>query len=546
MAVQVADFGDEDDQRLRWTLLLLVWKRNEMKHPLISSRSRLMFVVVAALVLGLFFRVTHIGQKVYWHDEVFTSIRSAGYLSDEIVPTVFSGRLLSPESLLQYQRLSPEHGWAQTWQALTTHPEHPPLYYLLTRFWMEQFGSEVAAVRSVSVVISLLAFPALYWLCRELFDSVIVPWVAIALFAVSPFHVLYAQEARQYSLWTLATLLAAAALLRSLRLNTKGSWGLYAATVALNLNISLLAVVPLFAHGLVVLAPHTFTWQRLRRFLVSLLVGSLAFVPWIIVLIRNWLALRSKTAWTTASPPKSVLVKLWGLHFSSDFIDFGVPLEHVYTYIVPPVVLMMLGCALWLLCRRAPFRSRLLVVLLVVLPSIALILPDLVLGGQRSSSTRYFVPTLVGVQLAIAYLITHLLQHCASLQRRLGRGLLLLLLTLGVISCGLSWHAETWWTKGVSYSNASNARFLNQLDQAVVISSLWDNTLGNVISLSHLVKDEVQFQLVIDPMVPDLPDGGDRFLFYPTDALLQALQANSFTVEPVVQDNVSLLKLVDP
>ncbi|MEG4330199.1 hypothetical protein Q5688_33505, partial [Microcoleus sp. herbarium5] len=46
--------------------------------------------------------------------------------------------------------------------------------------------------------------------------------------AVSPLHVLYAQEARPYSLWSALILLSCASLLRALRLQNKLSWSIYA------------------------------------------------------------------------------------------------------------------------------------------------------------------------------------------------------------------------------------------------------------------------------------------------------------------------------
>lgn len=498
----------------------------------------LMFLVVTTLALGIFFRVTNISQKVYWHDEVFTSIRAAGYTGEEIIAEVFTGIPISPDKLLQYQKLNSGRNWGKTWHSLTTHPEHPPLYYLLARLFMELFGSKVAVVRSLSVVFSLLAFPALYWLYGELFEFK-GQWIAIALIAVSPFHVLYAQEARQSSLWTLATLLSSAALLRALRLQTWTSWGIYAVTVALNLYTFLLSILVLMCHGIFVLVMRL----SLRQFLLSLLAGIIAFTPWIIVLVQNWLSLESKTAWTKTLPPKSFLIKLWGLHISSSFVDFGLPLESIYTYVVPPIVLGLVGYALWILYYHAPRRAWLFVVLLIVLPTSALILPDIIFGGQRSSHTRYFVPMLVGVQLAIAYLVNYLL-----LQRQFGRGLLAILLTVGVISSATSWKASTWWNKSISYDNDSVAAFLNSQDKPVVISSLGDTTLGNIISLSYLVKNEVRFQLAIDPAVPKLAPKGNHFLFYPTGALIESLQT-TYLLEPVKYNKLllpaPLLKLVN-
>src|SRR5207248_4961479 len=92
-------------------------------------------------------------------------------------------------------------------------------------------------------------FPGLYWLCRELFGCSRTAWMAVALLAVSPFHVLYAQEAREYSLWTVAILLSSAALLRAARLQTRRTWWAYAASVALGLYSHTLFVLVAGAHG---------------------------------------------------------------------------------------------------------------------------------------------------------------------------------------------------------------------------------------------------------------------------------------------------------
>jgi uncharacterized membrane protein len=460
------------------------------------SLSGLKSLAIAVVLIGIFFRVTHLGHKVYWHDEVFTSMQTAGYTATEVDDNVFTGVLLAPKQLLHYQHLSPHRGWDKTWYALSSDPVHPPLYYLIERLWMEWFGSTVITTRSLSVLFSLLTFPALYWLCQELFDLSTVGWIALALFAVSPFQVLYAQEARPYSLWILVTLLSSSALLQALRRQTWTNWAGYAATVALMLNTFILSPLVLVCHGLMILLDRPLSGRALRYYGLALFVGCLSFVPWMIVLMQNWLNLQSKTAWTTSSPPQSVLFKLWGLHLSSNFIDPGFPLEHPYTYIVPPLVGGLFGYGLWLLCRHTQRRTWLLLLLLTTLPAIALMLPDLLWGGQRSINTRYFVPGLVGVQLTVAYGLASLIENGRSRQRLLGKVILALLLTAGMVSCALSWQSETWWTKGTSYNNSALAKSLNQLDQPIVIRTLENTALGDTISLSYLVNDDVRFILV--------------------------------------------------
>ncbi|MBN3938833.1 glycosyltransferase family 39 protein [Nostoc sp. NMS9] len=121
-------------------------------------------------------------------------------------------------------------------------PQYPPLYYILAWFWVEIFGNSVTIIRSLSAFISLLIFPSIYWLCRELFKaSAWVSEVAIALMAISPIHLVYAQEAREYILWIVTVLLCSASLLRALRLESKDqvlrilNWEMYAVTLVLSL-----------------------------------------------------------------------------------------------------------------------------------------------------------------------------------------------------------------------------------------------------------------------------------------------------------------------
>lgn len=505
-------------------------------------------LIVAVLVLGTFFRLAHLDAKVYWHDEVFTSIRAAGYVGDEIESELFNGQILTADDLLTYQRLTPDQGLDDTLYSLTTHPEHPPLYYMLVRLWMGVFGDSVAVVRSLSALFSLLAFPALYWLCQELFDAPLVGWMAIALFAVSPFHVLYAQEARHYSLWTLITILSSAALLRALRINRLGAWTLYALTLAIGFYTSLLSALVAIAHGICVFGSGKLRWtQRVRNFVFAGLISLVAFAPWLVVLVSNWLLFRNKTGWIAMSASKSFLVKIWGLHLSSDFIDLGLPLDHIYIYVVPALTLFLVGYALVRLCRDHPPRTWLLVVGLIGMTILAFIVPDLLFGGRRSSQTRYFVPLLLGVQLAVAYLLTTQLLRSSTARQWIWRGITGIVIMAGVVSCVVSVQADAWWTKVVSYINPEVARIVNQADDPLVITIKGDVTLGNIISLSYLVDSDVKFQLLDQPTVPMIPDTvGDRFLYFPTQAWIEELIATGrYTVEPVKDEGYPLARLLD-
>lgn len=210
--------------------------KNKLTQNWDSSTTWLRFFIIVLLLLGIFFRFVNLDRKVYWHDETFTSIWISGYRPQEIIDQAFNGQVIDSKDLQKYQYPNPERTLIDTLKNLATEdPQHPPLYYLITRLWVQGFGNSVAVTRSVSAVISLLAFPCIYWLCLELFESPLVGWIAIALISVSPFHILYAQEAREYSLWIVTILLSCAALLRAIRLKTKLSWVIYAVTLVLGL-----------------------------------------------------------------------------------------------------------------------------------------------------------------------------------------------------------------------------------------------------------------------------------------------------------------------
>jgi uncharacterized membrane protein len=59
----------------------------------------------------------------------------------------------------------------------------------------------------------------------------------------SLFSVLYAQEARQYSLWILITLISSYAILRAIRKQTFFSWLIYSVAMALSFYTFILSVL---------------------------------------------------------------------------------------------------------------------------------------------------------------------------------------------------------------------------------------------------------------------------------------------------------------
>ena len=324
-------------------------------------------LIVVLLIIGIFFRFYNLDRKVYWHDEAYTSLRIAGYTTKELVQQVFDNQIIDREALQKYQRPNSEKNLGHTLNSLATEdPQHPPLYYAIARTWVQIFGYSPATIRSFSVLISLLVFPCVYWLCWELFGTPLVGWVAIALFAVSPFQLVYAQEAREYILWMVTILLSSAALLRAMRIKTKLSWVIYTVTVALQLYTFPFSLLVMAGHGIYVLATEGYRFSKtLMAYAVSSIAGLIAFLPWFMIISNNLSQAEEPTSWTTKKVNLLSLSKVWIGNISRIFFDVNIDSNDlvIYLIIIILTILILVGYSIYFLARKAPKRASVFMLL---------------------------------------------------------------------------------------------------------------------------------------------------------------------------------------
>lgn len=499
---------------------------------------------ILLITLGVMLRFVNLDRKVYWHDEVFTSLRVAGYFGQAVTAEVFTGKVITAPELLQYQQFPADAGLGKTWTALANNPEHPPGYYLMAYGWGRLGGASVAGYRAIAAGFGVLALPLMYWLSRELFPAQPpIAWIATAMVAVSPVHLIYSQEAREYSFWVVGLLLANITLWRAVRLNNRRAWLSYGLALALALYGALLTALLGLSHLLFIGLT-----QKPRQWLSFALSGGLAlllFSPWLWVVYRQWSRLQDVTNWTQDSKPLGFLARLWSLHYSAVFVDADFSLNHPFNNLVPPLILVMIGWACWHIVRYYNRTTSLFLLSLLLTTPLVMIGRDLIVSGQLSGGTRYFFPSLIAVPLVVAAWLSDLIGSKRPLQRRWGRAMVSGLLLAGLISCGINLQARTWWNKGDGYHNAALADYLNTLVQPVMISQQQDTTLGNVISLSYRLEPQAQFRLIQGPL-PDLGNEDQVLLLLRPDPALIEAAAQRYRVEPVEADGVNGLFRLEP
>ncbi len=513
------------------------------------------FLVAVILAIAIFFRFYNIDKKIYWIDEVHTSLRVAGYEKVEFAETAPAGKIITIDELHQFQRLNSERGWGDTINALAHNAEHTPIYYLITRLAMQLFGSSVAVTRGVAAVISLLVFPTIYLLCLELFKSRIVGAIAMSLVAVSPLHIIYAQEARQYSLFTVTILLASIALLKAIsrreeigerkeerenREQGTGNraarsetgliatpqktgcftpqktgfyWAIYAATVSLNLYSHLISILVLIGHGIYVLFCHR--RKDFWHYLLALGVGIITLIPWIVIYLLNS---NKIGGWVGRDISLPTLLQRWLINLTALFFDIQISVQqrlfdveagqdwvlsfgNPWVYVMP-LILILVGYALYFVFRYTDKPVWLFIFTLIGSTALPLMLPDIISGGQRSGIPRYLIPSYVGIELAVAYAIAAHLNLDKNNQfisifpgkQKLWQGIFIALITLGIISATMSAEAETWWHKYSSYYNPEVAQIINQTENPLVISP--QERVSRITSLSYKLKPEAKLLLI--------------------------------------------------
>lgn len=475
----------------------------------------LRFLIVISLVLGVFFRFSHLDQKVYWKDEAITSLRISGYTWADLIQQVYHGREIGVEDIQKYLHPNPEKGTADTIRSLATEDsQHPPLYYLIARFWAQWFGSSVALIRSLSALTSLLVFPCIYWLCLELFESSRVGWVTIALTAVSLFHIMYAQEAREYTLWTVTILLSSASLLRAMRgFQNRFNWAIYATNAAIGLYTFPLNILVLIGHGIYVLAIENFRFtKKTIYYLFYSMTAGIVFIPWIVTIINSSTQMQKTTSW--------VVNKHLGLSFLVRALVANV--SQVFSIKNPVgkvLILIIIGYSIYYIIGKTAKQVWLFVLILTVFPLISLILPDLILGGVRSAVSRYLIPCYLGIQLAVAYLLT---DQMTSMQIKLWQRKLWQIITIALITTGIVAGVKYFQTEVASHKdenyNIPVARIVNQAKKPLIISgeSSYDD-IGSLLSLSYLLDSKVKLQLVSKQHKPKVASGfSDVFLYTPS------------------------------
>jgi uncharacterized membrane protein len=506
-------------------------------------------ILILGILLGIFFRFYNLDRKIYWHDEVYTIFRSGGYDRAEIDWELFNGEIKSTNDLKKYLSIKPESSIFDTLHSLKTEdPQHPPLYFIVNRYWMSLFGSSILANRSLAVLISLVSLPLIYLLVSELFktdenisnlriDIDFLALMSTTLLALSPVDILFAQTARQYSALTLSVICSAYFLVRALKDNKLSRWFYFSISIACSLYIHPFFALSLFALGCFIVL---YRRDSLFSFILFGVLGLFLYLPWIIVLMTNVRRALATTNWATIDVGFDYLVKLWTLSFTSLFFDLDVGFNNVLTYVMRLPFLILIFWSVFLLLKDNHKATSGILLTSGLIPFLILVSADLILGGKRSAVTRYLISCFPFIQIIVAYGIIRIF----SIKKTIGIIMLSFIFVASLSSIVVSSQAKTWWNKDLSYNNASIIQTINQSKRPIVVSDIGDyyTNTGDLIAMSAEFKTDVRFVFIpenytvaqifsalsLDNTEQNFGNINEIFVFRPSQKLLTEFKSTAF------------------
>ena len=219
---------------------------------------------IIALTLGL--RIVTLNQS-FWLDEAIGAIAARDYSYSEIVT-----RFIYFDN-------------------------HPPLYYLLLKFWASIFGYSEIALRSLSVFFGALMVFILYKINKT----------ASLLLATSQIHIYYSQEARMYVMAGFFAILAVYFFLKALKNKKNTGWLIFSLALVGMMATDYMPMFLLPVFPLYVFLRKRKAFSKLVASFVPLVIFGVLWLPVISTQIGNYREVSSSFLFGGATFKQAVL-----------------------------------------------------------------------------------------------------------------------------------------------------------------------------------------------------------------------------------------------
>jgi uncharacterized membrane protein len=465
-----------------------------------------------------------------------TSQHISGYTAGQAYDQVV-GHLVKFKDLKIFQAPNPGKGLPSVLESLSySQPEHSPAFYVCAYYWAKFVGSDVRCMRALPAFISLFQLPCIFWLGMELFTAPLTAGLGVALLALSPIQVFYAQEVREYSLITVAIALTSASFLRALKNSSWLNWAVYLLSLVFGLYSSILTGLVVLAHFIFMIVRYGLHWNKhFAYFLASCALSALLFAPWLVQMAQGAHTIVGALRWLSTPIPLAQLSNAWLDNMPKIFVDLGndsSPLSKSLKHFI----LAVEAYSIYFIVARGKKQPIFLIITLLAVPALAFIVLDLAFGGQRSLHLNYMMPIPVATVLAVAYMLKARLGSKNYLPRFFWSTVALAIFACEITSCVVISQTNGWYGKSIENQDLFGvAAVLNQDPEALLVSERGGDGTNfmQMLALSHIVKPDTYLEFYDVPTAPTLPQAFNHFyLFNPSPGFLHLLNTHGYVMAP--------------
>ena len=455
------------------------------------------WLYILIVLVGTALKFYHLDSKLFWMDEVSSVLYTSGANESNIQQIIPVNQIKTFDYYNSFLHAkSKPQSFKNELTGVLSGTHLTPAHYIFLSFWYRLVGDENLDYRLFSVFIFIISLPFIFLLAKNLFDTNLAGWIAISLYAVSPFIQFEAQEARYYMLWVFFFVLTNYLFLHAIKQKKTVWWIAYSIAAILSLYISITSGAFIVGHLVYILMFQ----KKLRlQFLVCLLFIGLAYLPWMYFLFTRSQDIESGLSWhkflaSSLFPYDLLFYQLIG--FVRQFVYlFDYDLYHLLftgtitnqmypVLIIDLAVLAVIIYSIYYLLAKSSKWIRWFLIL-IILPLVCLFLvSDIIRHTGSSMLWRYQMVNMAG----ISFIVTNLLKDKIQQGKLLFVGLYMGLIFLGLASILEITSNLCWNTSPNCEPNMEEAQLISQAGHPLIITDFNGAGISNFLAVLNKSK----------------------------------------------------------
>ncbi|MEG3438396.1 glycosyltransferase family 39 protein [Pannus brasiliensis CCIBt3594] len=472
-----------------------------------------------------------------WHDEVFVLLHLSGHTIDELTAVLFDGRIKSIGELKQFQGINLDRGFPDTLYSVYSGPNYDlPLYYSLLWILARIFGNSDLVLRGFSVLIWFGLLWAVYRLSFQLFKNQKIALLTAFLVFISPRFTGYALGIWEYGLYAFIATLSSFLFLKALESSHSREyrdWLLYGLSIVAGLYTHVFFIFIFLFHILYFFSNRDRFSELAKKYSSRIWLGS--FLIYSIWLTRIFYRRVSVFSWSKGRWPWEKLIDRWITTFAGFFPDIPFIPTGVASFTNYALVSLILF-SLFYLARKTDRKISSFALLLTGIPFLGLLILDIVLDFRYTVVGRFYLPSFIGISLAIAFLLSEGLQYY-----RIITSIALVLLTIFGLISRVPNPPEG--NRFLGYgSNLPNAYpIINRSHKPLIIAESWLDGLP-LIQVTDPNTEYLFWKPSIKISLPTLQTRfSDIFILTPSEKLKQEIERSDGRLKPT--ENTALWRV---